>query len=581
MDQYLNKMTLPQIGLGVLISSSVLCVGISLVKTVKHLYLKCYWNTLAEKYMNERDNEIKEFLEKHENEISKEKIEYIVHLTLTELAGKIKKREISSYEAVLAYSINSAKRGRELNLIADVNFKIALEEAKLADNELEKRTEVGSLHGVPISIKDHINVNGFRTTCGMISMHGNIANRDSYIVEILRNCGAIPFIKGNVPQGCASIESSNFLYGTAKNPHNPNKTPGGSSGGDAGLVASYCSPCGIGSDVGGSIRIPAAFCGIYGFKPSPTRISIQGVPDHIGRIPANYPNFKLILGPLGRSVDDLELVCRSLFGQFAKDPYINRNNLIDLKKIDTNILTIGYFYDFPLFQPSKAITDPIDNILSKLTKQGHMVKKFDSKDLNPMVYTGLGLMYGMDALTDIETSLKGESFHPQYKSIIKLVSMPKLKKFILSKYYYLMGEYRLAMNMTVQKMNKSDFIKNCQELLRLKNEVMEYWMNNKFDIILCPAYSLPASNFNTVNELPKTSFEVFANILDLPAGCIPIDVCSENNLDYTDSYNDSMTQLIKDNLKTSKGLPTSLQVIALPDKDELCLKAMKMIDELK
>ena len=128
------------------------------------------------------------------------------------------------------------------------------------------------LKGVPVSIKDHITVKNIPNTLGFTSLTNNKKNFDSLIVKVLISQGAIPFVSSNIPQGIFNIDSSNSLWGKAENPWNRTKVVGGSSGGEAALVASRSSPFGIGSDVGGSIRIPSTFCGVYGFKPTSLRI---------------------------------------------------------------------------------------------------------------------------------------------------------------------------------------------------------------------------------------------------------------------------------------------------------------------
>ena len=126
------------------------------------------------------------------------------------------------------------------------------------------------LHGIPISIKDLFWQKGFLATvgCAFLCKDSDRADEDGVIVKLFRNAGAIPLVRGNVPQSALSLHTDNLVFGCARNPHDQSRSCGGSSGGDAGLIASQCIPFGIGSDIGGSLRFPAAFCGIYGFKPT-------------------------------------------------------------------------------------------------------------------------------------------------------------------------------------------------------------------------------------------------------------------------------------------------------------------------
>jgi fatty acid amide hydrolase len=125
------------------------------------------------------------------------------------------------------------------------------------------------LHGIPISIKDHINEKGKMNVVGCCFMTDFKADEDATIVKIMKAEGAIPMVRGNVPQMVFILHSYNNVYGCAKNPYDDTRTCGGSSGGDGGLVGARCVPLAIGSDIGGSLRGPAHFCGVYGYKSTP------------------------------------------------------------------------------------------------------------------------------------------------------------------------------------------------------------------------------------------------------------------------------------------------------------------------
>ena len=127
---------------------------------------------------------------------------------------------------------------------------------------------------------------------------------DSFCIQPLLDAGAIPIVRGNLPQIAYSIHSSNFIWGCARNPHDQSRSCGGSSGGDAGLVAARCVPIAIGSDIGSSIRIPAAFCGVYGFKPTQNRLTLIGMNPGRFSHDLTYDHFMPVAGPLAHSVRD-------------------------------------------------------------------------------------------------------------------------------------------------------------------------------------------------------------------------------------------------------------------------------------
>lgn len=124
------------------------------------------------------------------------------------------------------------------------------------------------MHGVPVSIKDLFKQKGYLSTVGCAFLCDDFADEDAVLVKLVLKAGGIPLVRGNVPQTALSINTANLVFGEAQNPNDRTRSCGGSSGGDAGLVASKCVPIGFGTDIGGSLRFPAVFCGIMGFKPT-------------------------------------------------------------------------------------------------------------------------------------------------------------------------------------------------------------------------------------------------------------------------------------------------------------------------
>ena len=175
--------------------------------------------------------------------------------------------------------------------------------------------DLGELHGVPVSIKDTINLKGFLTTygCAFLCAEEYRAKENAVVVSLYLRAGAIPIIRGNVPQSAMSMHTKNLIFGEARNPLDQTRSCGGSSGGEAGLIAARCVPIGIGSDIGGSIRFPASFCGIYGLKPTVTRVAFRGHPK-AAKVQFSIPgHLQAVIGPLGGTVEDLVLQSKVLF----------------------------------------------------------------------------------------------------------------------------------------------------------------------------------------------------------------------------------------------------------------------------
>lgn len=167
--------------------------------------------------------------------------------------------------------------------------------------------ELPLLHGIPMSIKDMFWQKGFLATvgCAFLCKDSDRATEDGVIVSLFIKSGAIPLVRGNCPQSALSLHTDNLIFGCTRNPHDQCRSAGGSSGGDAALIASQCVPFSIGTDIGGSLRFPAAFCGIYGFKPTQTRLTKKGIAPARSLRFSHFTHLTGTIGPMGKSVSDL------------------------------------------------------------------------------------------------------------------------------------------------------------------------------------------------------------------------------------------------------------------------------------
>ena len=204
----------------------------------------------------------------------------------------------------------------KINAITHVDAEGALQQAAAADEAQANGRPLGRLHGVPLTIKSSIDVRGLRCECGSRFREGHIAERDATLVDRLRRSGAVFLGTTNTPDMLMAYESDNHLYGRSNNPWDLKRTPGGSSGGEAAAIASGCSPAGFGSDGGGSVRVPAHFCGICGLKPTPGVIPRTGHwPSCVG--PSAYLG---LVGPMARAAEDLQLLLEITAGPERHDP---------------------------------------------------------------------------------------------------------------------------------------------------------------------------------------------------------------------------------------------------------------------
>ncbi|MGC5403964.1 amidase [Streptomyces sp. DT225] len=205
-----------------------------------------------------------------------------------------------------------------INAIVTLDVERARREADNADRHIARTGKpLGPLHGLPLTVKDALETAGMRTTCGTPDLKDHVPDQDADAVARLREAGAIVIGKTNTPAYCQDIQTSNAVFGTTKNPHAPGRTAGGSSGGPAAAVAAGLTSLDVGSDLAGSLRLPAAYCGVYALRPSYGLISTRG---HIPRLPGWLTSSDMTtLGPLARTPADLALLLDALVGPSPAD----------------------------------------------------------------------------------------------------------------------------------------------------------------------------------------------------------------------------------------------------------------------
>jgi len=236
----------------------------------------------------------------------------IAFRSATDLTAAIQAREVSSRELLEHYLQRVERLNPKLNAVVTLAVDAARERAAAADQALARGETWGPLHGLPMTIKDVYETAGIRTTCGIDTLADHVPSANAVAVQRLVDSGAIIFGKTNVPVAAADWQSYNPIFGTSNNPWDLGRTPGGSSGGAAAALAAGLTPLELGSDIGGSIRVPSHFCGVYGHKPTygliPTRGHIPGPPGLLAETDIN------VAGPLARSPADLDLALDILAG---------------------------------------------------------------------------------------------------------------------------------------------------------------------------------------------------------------------------------------------------------------------------
>lgn len=301
----------------------------------------------------------------------------LIFETASKLAKAIINKERTSVEIVKAHFEHIEKHNQKLNAIITLNKEEALKCAYKADSAIANGENWGPLHGVPITIKDTIETANIRTTAGHKPLLNYIPKEDATVVARLRKAGAIIIGKTNTPMLAQDIQCENTLFGSTKNPWNNNYTPGGSSGGEAAAIASGISPLGIGSDIGGSLRIPSHYCGLFSLKPTEGLVPKSG---HIPPMPGTLNPIRnlMSIGPLARSVEDLRVVLKIIAGPDYKDRDTFPVKLNEEEKKPLNRLKFLWLDTFEGLPITSETHTAINQLVKNIKNAGCTVEKLES-----------------------------------------------------------------------------------------------------------------------------------------------------------------------------------------------------------
>ena len=317
--------------------------------------------------------------------------EPIYYSSAISLARAIVAKEISSLELLDEIQSRVAIVNPKINAVVYTDFDRARDAAKKADQTLARGRPLGPLHGVPMTIKDSIDTEGLVTTGGTIGRTDFVPTVDATVVNRLKKAGAIIFGKTNTPELTLSFETENDVYGVTLNPYDTKRSPGGSSGGAGAILASGGSPIEVGSDYGGSIRVPSAFCGTVGIKPTMGRVPRTG---HIFPYGGLTDSFQQ-LGPMARHIEDLVLLLDILSGPDSSDPAIVPFEMGNPKNVDVRQLSIGYFATAEPAPSTPGIQKIIQDVANALSPIVHSIKEIEPVAFSDAYKVGLE-MFGAD-----------------------------------------------------------------------------------------------------------------------------------------------------------------------------------------
>jgi amidase len=449
------------------------------------------------------------------------------------MTEQIRQKKLSPVELVEAHLTRIQELNPRLNAFVDVDAEGARRQAQMAEAAVRDGAKLGVLHGVPLSIKSSIEVAGLRWEAGTKLRSGIVGQRDAPLVARLRQAGAIILGVTNAPELLMAWETDNILYGRTNNPWDLARTPGGSSGGEAAAIAAGMSAGGVGSDGGGSIRVPAHFSGICGLKPTPGRIPATG------HFPSSVGPFALlgVVGPMARNMDDLKVLFEVMQGPDDGDPSAAPVPLHWLADDDLKRIRIGYFEDdgrTPVTPETRAV---VRTAAEALRRAGFEVEPFrpEGFELARQLWWKLFGIAGGMVLGPMTKGREAEL-------------SPMLKEF--------------SAGVAAQPSHTGESLLDTW-ILRDELRIKMFAQMRDYPVLLCPVASIPAFRHGerswqvegkTVRYLDAWSYTEWFNLLGTPAVAVPVG-------------------------KSPEGLPIGVQIVAGPWQEELVISIAAALED--
>jgi len=435
--------------------------------------------------------------------------ESALHVSATELARRIASREVSSREVVAAH-IEQAKRvNPTLNAVVADRYAEALREADAADAALVKNDarRLGPLHGVPFTVKECFALGGMPQTSGLYARLGMRPDRDATVVQRLRTAGAIPIGVTNLSELCMWMESSNRVYGRTNNPYDPTRIVGGSSGGEGAIVGAGASPFGVGSDVGGSIRLPAFFNGVFGHKPT------GGLVPNTGQYPIteNAARRYLTTGPLARRADDLMPLLRVMAGPDGHDGGCDARELGDPHTVSMRGLRVLHVPDNGLLGVSEELREAQRRAVRYLSERGAVIeyKRFAR------------LRQSIEIWSAMLADAGGTSFAAMLGNGEPKPLGAELGRFVLGRSKHTLPALALALLEGVVKGSPAQTARMVALGKRLRADLLDAL--GPHGVMLFPVYPQTAPRHGEPLLLPiRWCYSAIFNVLELPATAVPL-----------------------------------------------------------
>ncbi len=442
-------------------------------------------------------------------------------------------KQISSAELMQSVIERIEAVNPSINAMIAMDREQSMAEAKMADKH-RQNGDARSLEGLPITVKDSIDVIGFKATGGSYARENYLPTKDASSIARLRAAGAILIGKTNLPEYSSSYETDNALFGRTNNPIDVDRTPGGSTGGEAALLGADATLVGIGVDGGGSIRVPSHYCGTVGIRPT------------VGRIPdtGHWPYTRdtgyrdmMCIGPMARYIEDLALLLPIMAGPDGIDPYASISAMGDHREVDLRELRIGFYCDDGLAKSSQETKTAIAASIIALEKAGAAVFEVsppDVKDATEIFFTMVGADGGIRTRQDLEGS--NDRHHAQFRTLLNGFGKP---------------------------LSVADFFETQKRFFEFRLRVRRFLSN--FDAVICPVTPGPAPLHMHPpfghSEADYYKYEGFNfvhtyAIAGVPSTVVPVAVAEES------------------------ALPLGVQVVSQPHQEDISLAVASQLESM-
>ncbi|KAI9509118.1 amidase [Russula earlei] len=525
---------------------------------------------------------------KHAPAFSAEEHQRYLNATASQIVDNISSGAWTASSVLEAYIARAAQVHGLTNCLTEVYFEEAKQDARRLDDEFAETGHLkGPLHGVPMSVKDQFDVKGSDSTIGYTQWANKPAERDAAVVEILRAAGAVVVAKTNVPQTMLAFECCNPLWGRTCNPWSTAHTAGGSSGGEGALLAADGAALGMGTDVGGSIRIPSGYCGIFALKPGQGRVGYAGSVDPN----PGFEAVRAVAGPMGRSVADLERVTRVLLGERrARHDYFPAPVPYRDVTLPESCGSDGVVKGSPACH--RAVLETVE----ALRKVGHECVEIEGPDSARALelFGAITSSDGYQKLTEHLGPDKKES------ALFLILLGPRLPNFVRNFASWVIrnfvGDAKYATLLApMRKKSLLQYYNYVADKLAFERETRtSLWgdaPDRAFDAVVCPVQAIPALPHGGCDRLsPLACSTVMYNVMDSPVGVVPVTRVDPARDDLSDEWRAASgngSKLIEGDIygrkgaydaRAMEGLPVGVQIVGQPWEEEKVLAIMHVVD---